>query len=176
MFVIIRQETVNDYPAVAHLIESAFKTAPYSDYQEHLLVERLRKADVFVPELSLVAVLEETLIGYILFTPVDIVNPDACHISLALAPVCVSPGHQGMGIGGRLISFGHEVAASLEYPSVVLLGDPKYYARFGYIPASKYGIVLPFDVPKENMMARALFEGGLEGVNGKVSYPLEFFV
>jgi predicted N-acetyltransferase YhbS len=56
----------------------------------------------------------------------------------------------------------------------VLLGHETYYPKFGYIQADKFGIELPFDVPKENCMTIELIENGLNGVKGIVEYPREF--
>ena len=60
------------------------------------------------------------------------------------------------------------------YRSIVLLGHEKYYPKFGYQQADKFGIELPFDAPKENCMAIELTENGLKNVSGMVVYPKEF--
>src|SRR5690606_25984042 len=170
----IRQETTSDHDAVFHVIEKAFENEIYTDHQEHFLVERLRKSAAFVPELALVAELDGKVVGYILLTKIRIVNEHGNITSLALAPVAVLPTYQRKGIGGRLIGAAHEKATELGFGSVVLLGHEKYYPRFGYEPADKFGIKLPFDVPAENCMAIELVEGALSDVNGMVEYPPEF--
>jgi predicted N-acetyltransferase YhbS len=83
--------------------------------------------------------------------------------------------YQKQGIGKQLIIKAHEKARELGYQSVVLLGHQDYYPRFGYERASKYAITLPFEVPDENCMIIELISRGLQGVQGKVEYPLEFF-
>ena len=70
----------------------------------------------------------------------------------------------------------HKRAKELGYKSVVLLGHEKYYPRFGYSQADRFGIELPFDVPKENCMAIELTKNGLEGVSGVVEYSKEFMI
>lgn len=170
----IRQETTSDHAAVFHVIEKAFENEIYTDHQEHFLVERLRKSAAFVPELALVAELDGKVVGYILLTKIRIVNEQGNTTSLALAPVAVLPAHQGKGLGELLIKSAHEKAKALGFESVVLLGHEKYYPRFGYEPADKFGIKLPFDVPAENCMAIELVEGALSDVNGMVEYPPEF--
>jgi len=80
-----------------------------------------------------------------------------------------------MGIGGKLIIQAHTIAKEKGYKSVILLGHEKYYPKFGYVIADKFGIELPFEAPKENCMAIELIEGGLKDVNGVVEYPKEFF-
>jgi predicted N-acetyltransferase YhbS len=171
----IRQEAEKDYKAVFNLIEEAFRDAEYSDHREHFLVEKLRQSDSFVPDLSLVALLGNKLVGYILLSRIHIENKKNLFPSLALAPVCVLPEFQGRGIGGILIEFAHNRAKELGYSSVVLLGHAGYYPRFGYKRAEHFGIRLPFEVPSENCMAFELVKGALNDVNGLVKYDPAFY-
>jgi len=171
---IIRQENNNDFKDVFNVIEKAFKTEQFSDHKEQFLVERLRKSNAFIPELSLVAEIDGKIVGHILVTKLKIKNKTSEFDSLALAPVSVLPEFQGKGIGGKLIVESHKKAKELGHKSIVLLGHEKYYPRFGYEQADKYGIELPFEVPKENCMVIELTENGLNGVNGMVEYPKEF--
>lgn len=59
---------------------------------------------------------------------------------LLFGPVAVLPGAQGRGYGSALISFTLERAKELGWPCVIITGDPGYYSRFGFEPASRYGI------------------------------------
>lgn len=171
----IRKENKKDYNSVFQLIEEAFKREEFSDHSEHFLVERLRKSDAFLPELSLVAEIENEIVGHILLTKIKIKDGLNEFHSLALAPVSVSPEYQRQGIGGKLIMEAHEKAKELGFDSIVLVGHEKYYPKFGYEQADKYGIQLPFEVPKENSMVVELVEGALNGINGIVEYPKEFY-
>lgn len=171
----IRQENSEDYLSVFNLIEKAFRNEKYSDHQEHFLVERLRMSKAFVPELSLVCVVGMKIVGHVLLTEIDIKGSQEEVRSLALAPVAVLPEFLGGGIGGKLIEAAHQVARDLGYESVILLGQDKYYPRFGYRLADEFGISLPFDVPKENCMAIELQPNALKNVRGSVIYPKEFY-
>lgn len=122
----------------------------------------------------MVAETENKIVGHILLTKLKIKNGQNELDSLALAPVSVLPEHQGKGIGGMLIKEAHKKAKELGFISVILLGHEKYYPKFGYKRADQFGIVLPFEVPKENCMAIELIENGLKDVNGMVEYPKEF--
>lgn len=175
MEIVLRQEVPDDYQNVEKLVEAAFKNEPYSDKREHLLVQRLRQSNAFVPELSIVAEVENEIAGHILLTRIFIKNEVDSFESLALAPVSVEPSWQGKGIGGKLIREAHTVAKELGFKSVVLLGHEDYYPRFGYELTSKYNVRLPFEVPEENCMIISLIEGGLDGVSGVVEYAKEFF-
>lgn len=172
----IRTEENRDYKSVSKLIEQAFKDVEYSDHKEHFLVERLRKSEAFVPELSMVAEVDGQLVGYVLLTRIKITNEHTQPAtSLALAPIAILPAYQGKGIGGELILTIHEKAKALGFTSVVLLGHEDYYPRFGYKMAKEFGINLPFDVPDENCMVIELTENALQFVNGTVVYPKEFY-
>ena len=172
---VIRQETSNDAEEVYELVKAAFLAAAYSDHKEHDLVDRLRKSSHFIPELSLVAVLKEKIIGYILLTLAGIKMDDSVHPTLALAPVAVHPDHQKRGIGAGLIEYAHHKAIELGNESIVLIGHQDYYPKFGYQLAKKFGISYPFDVPEFNSFVLELREGALKGITGEVVYAKEFF-
>ncbi|RKR08673.1 putative N-acetyltransferase YhbS [Flavobacterium sp. 90] len=171
----LRRENEKDHKSVFQLIEKAFENEEYSDHKEQFLVERLRKSDAFIPELSIVAEVGNEIVGHILLTKLEIKNDTTSFESLALAPVSVLPEFQGKGIGSKLILYSHKIAKELGYKSIILLGHQDYYPRFGYELTNKYGIEMPFDVPAENCMVIALTENGLSGVNGKVVYATAFF-
>lgn len=171
----IRQENANDFIAVFNLIKKAFEKETLSDHKEHFLVERLRTSDTFIPELSLVAEINNKIVGHILLTKLNIINKTNKIESLALAPLSVLPDFQRKGIGGGLINTSHKIAKNLGYRSIILLGHETYYPRFGYKPLDTFNITLPFPAPKENCMALELIPNGLNGVNGVVEYPKAFF-
>ncbi len=179
MNVNIRQETPNDYDATEQVVEQAFANAEFSDKKEHLLVSRIRNSEGFVPELSIVATESETnkLVGHILLSKIQIRKNDGKTVeSLALAPVSVLPEKQNKGIGGLLISEALRKAKELGYFSVIVLGHPEYYPKFGFKSASLWGIKAPFEVPDEAFMAIELKEHALKEAAGVVEYPSEFSV
>jgi predicted N-acetyltransferase YhbS len=171
----IRQESEKDYKLSEIVIEKAFENEKYSDHKEHLLVAKLRKSDVFVPELCLVAELNEEIVGHIMLTKLLIKNGEKKYQSLALAPVSVLPAYQNKNIGSKLINESLKIAKEMDFKSVIVLGHDKYYPRFGFRPASKCGIKAPFDVPDESFMALELKDGSLDGIAGTVVYNKEFF-
>lgn len=168
---IIRQENKNDYEEVYNVIKTAFETAEHSDGNEQDLVVALRKSDNFIPELSLVAVMDNKIVGYILFTKIKMGKRE----ELALAPLGVLPEYQKQGIGRTLIQEGNKKAKELGYHYSVVLGSDKYYPKFGYVSAKEYGIVAPFDVPDENFMAIKLNDTDIE-IKGIVQYAKEFII
>jgi predicted N-acetyltransferase YhbS len=174
---IIRQETPKDHNWVIELTAKAFETMPFSDGNEDKLVENLRKASSFIPELSLVAELDHQVVGHILFTPMIIDNGQQQYQSLVLGPISVLPEYQKQGIGGKLVIAGHQKAAELGFQSVILIGHPEYYPRFGYKKASSWGLKVAMKLPSDDVfMAVELTENALSGVSGMVIFPPEFGV
>lgn len=175
MKIIIRQEKTEDYKQVFNLVEKAFKDQPYSDGDEQLLVERLRKSDSFIPELSLVAEIDKNIVGYILLTKLKIIDGEKEYATLSLAPVAVLPGCQKMGVGKKLILEAHKRAVDLGHESVILVGHENYYPKFGYKLAKSFNLTFPFEAPDINCMVIELKENALHGIKGMVTYPKEFF-
>ncbi|MNJ66099.1 Acetyltransferase (GNAT) family protein [compost metagenome] len=89
---------------------------------------------------------------------------------LGLAPVAVHPDWQGQGIGSDLVREGLDTALEMDWKAVVVLGDPDYYARFGFRPASDFGLHCIYEVPADCFMAMELQPGGLAGLQGEVLY------
>ncbi|ETT79283.1 GNAT family N-acetyltransferase [Bacillus mycoides] len=171
--VTIRQEQKNDYRKTEEVVQQAFLNEEFSDKKEHELVKRIRECDAFIPELSIVAV-DEEIVGHIMLSKITIEQDGTTVDSLALAPVSVTPSHQKKGIGGKLITAALEKAKELGYESVVVLGHPEYYPKFGFKKASDWNIKAPFEVPDEVFMVIELGENALQGVEGIVQYSSAF--
>lgn len=175
MDIIIRPELNSEYNKTEEIIQKAFLNEEYSDKKEPLLVNRIRKSDAFIPELSLVALNQgEDVIGHILLSKIKIVDGHNEVVSLALAPVSVTPEYQKIGIGSQLIHAALKNAKELGYRSVIVLGHKDYYPKFGFKTASLWNIQAPFEVPDEVFMALELTPNSLEKVQGVVHYPKAF--
>ncbi len=174
MSITLRQELEHDYSSTEQVVERAFRTASHTNHAEQFLVARLRKSDAFIPELSLVAELDGAIVGHVMFTRLVIRDDQTEHASLAMAPVSVLPEHQGQGIGSQMIMTGLEKARQMGFTSVIVLGHKDYYPRFGFRPASQWGIRAPFPVSDASYMALELQPQGLQGVSGVVVYPKAF--
>ena len=165
----IRQENKADWDDVRAILDEAF-----AQKEEGLLVDKLKKHPDFIPELSLVAEIADEVIGYILFTPLKIINGNLSHDGLALAPMAVKKVWQKRGVGSLLINKGLEIAKSEGHEVTIVLGHENYYPRFGFKPASRWGIKAPFPVPDPYFMALALIERGLDNKSGTVKYLSPF--
>ena len=124
--------------------------------------------------MSLVAVVNDEVVGHILFFPVKIKNDFECNRSLSLAPMAVHPNFQNKGIGSKLVNEGLKKANECGFNSVIVVGHPNYYPRFGFKPASNWSIRLPMEIPDEAFMAIELKPDGLKNCSGIVEYPKEY--
>lgn len=165
MGVVIRDERENDRAAVR-----AVHLAAFPGPQEAALVDALRvDAD---PVISLVAELDGAVVGHILFSPVSLVG-EIEPLRLGLAPLGVLPDEQGRGIGAALIEAGLERCRDLGAVGVVLLGDPGYYARFGFVAGSIFGLVYEPVGEHPAFQALELAPDGF-GPGGRVDYHPAF--
>ncbi len=125
----IRKEQRGDEARIYEVTEAAFKPMPFSDGSEPECVNQLRDdGDLTV---SLVAVKDEVIIGHIAFSPVFL--DGANDHWYGLGPVSVWPEHQKQGIGKALIEAGLSEIKDLRAKGCVLIGDPGYYHRFGFV-------------------------------------------
>ncbi|HSF31853.1 MAG TPA: N-acetyltransferase [Candidatus Tectomicrobia bacterium] len=163
----VRWERPEDMPAIRQVNTLAFGRS-----DEAHLVDALRA--VGKAALSLVAVEDDRIVGHILFSPVAIEMGDRMLPALGLAPMAVVPERQRHGIGSQLIEAGLAACRNAGYNCVVVLGHPTYYPRFGFVPASRYGLKSVYEVPDEAFMVLAWGEGTLKGQGGVVRYQPEF--
>jgi putative acetyltransferase len=118
---------------------------------------------------SVVAVADDAMVGHVLFSRMHVGETPA----VALAPVAVQPEHQSQGHGSALIEEGLRLCRARGERIVLVLGDPAYYRRFGFAEAPA-AIERPW--PGPNFMALELVPGALDGVVGRVRYPVAFGV
>lgn len=165
----IRAERKSDHQQVQQIHLRAF-----GQKEEGEIVNNIRKSEGFVPELSIVAEKGEKVIGHILFSKIHIEKDSREEETLSLAPMAVLPDFQRKGVGEALIKAGIQKAKELGFDSIIVLGHPNYYPKFGFEKASKWKITCSFDVPDEAFMAIELEKGVLEKKAGRVVYPPAF--
>lgn len=130
MEIIIEAEKESEYAEIEAVLRGAFwRDGADEEFNEWVLVSKIRQCGGYLPELSLVAKDWEKIVGYIMFNLCTIGGKD----SLALAPLGVLPAYQQKGIGSLLVQEGLKRAKQLGYGSSIVLGSP-YYTRFGYLP------------------------------------------
>lgn len=124
----IRSERPTDQDEIYALTARAFAPMPFADGDEQELIGKLRDAGTLV--LSLVAEQAGKIVGHVAFTPAF--AADGTPGWYALGPVSVAPELQRMGIGTRLIENGLTQLRDRLAIGCVLVGNPVYYARFGF--------------------------------------------
>lgn len=147
--IIVRPEAPSDISAIRSVTDSAFDRP-----DESAIVDALRVSDSWL-DLSYVAVDESrssAVIAHAMLTRCRV--GDAAGV--CLAPCSVLPSHQRSGVGGAVIEALLAEAARRDEDFAVVLGHPVYYPRFGFLPASTFGISLHVDVPDEALMAMPL--------------------
>ncbi|MEZ4594157.1 MAG: N-acetyltransferase [Chloroflexota bacterium] len=163
MTMTIRLETAVDAENVY-----AVEAAAFGRPDEAELVQKLQQAGV--DTLSLVAVLDDELVGHVLFSPVTVKSEGGEFTAVALGPVAVSPNHQKEGIGSELCRQGIEACREAGYELAFVLGHPSYYPRFGFTPSAPHGLRCQFNAPIEAFMVLELVPGALQGKQGTVYY------
>jgi putative acetyltransferase len=133
----IRPETQHDHAAVDEIVRAAF-LAEFGSTSEVGLVQTMRERGELVTDLTLVAVEDGTVVGYVAMSEVTIDGVSA-H-ALGLAPVAVTPDRQGQGIGAALITDSLARAEAAGWQLVVLLGHADYYPRFGFVAARDHAL------------------------------------
>jgi len=141
--VLVRQESPKDYEAVRVVHGEAFARAdPHVEVAgEVVLTDELRQSRAFIPELSLVALVDTEVVGHVIVTRAT-VGPQRSG-ALGLGPLGVRVAHQRHGVGRALIERVIDLVDALGEPVIVLLGDPHFYGRFGFDLASKIHIDPP---------------------------------
>ena len=144
----VRDETPADAAAIRRLTELAFAGAEHASGTEGAITDALRRTGALT--LSLVGAIDDEIVGHAAFSPVGIAGLDGGWFGLG--PIAVLPARQRAGIGGALIDTGLARLRAQGAAGCVVLGDPAYYARFGFAPHPG----LRFDgVPPEYFMALA---------------------
>ena len=163
----IRAERASDHRRVAAIQEAAFGQPAEAE-----LVAALRESAQ--PQLSLVAEHAGEVIGHVFFSPVTVEGPRPAPPAAGLAPLAVAPEAQGCGAGAALVRAGLEACPSLGWQAVFLLGDPEYYARFGFVRAAPRGLRYESEAFDRGFQVLDLVPGALEGCSGWVHYHEAF--
>lgn len=165
--IVIRPERPAEVAAIRHVTQQAFGRLAEAD-----LVERLRTQEQVI--VSLVAERCQHIAGHCLFSPVTLESAGQVGRLAGLGPMAVLPALQRQGVGSLLITHGLEYCRKAGYDGVVVLGHPGYYPRFGFVPASRYGIHCEYAVPDDVFMAIELRPGALQRCAGTAKYQPAF--
>lgn len=162
----LRTEHGGDQPAIAHVNQAAF-----GQDDESRIVQAIREAGH--ANISLVASIGSQIVGHILFTRIAV----ECALPprvMGLGPMAVLPKWQRHGVGSSLVREGLARCAQSGCDAVVVVGHPRFYPRFGFRPASTYGLRCEYPVADDVFMAVELVPGALANCRGLVRYLPEF--
>jgi len=159
--IIVRPENVKDIQDIYNINSRAFGRNEEGD-----LVDKLRGE--VSPYISLVAENGDHKAGHILFTPVTV--KDSSLKAAGLGPIAVLPDYQGRGIGGALIEDGLCECRARDMEAVFVLGESEFYMRYGFEPASDWGLNWKSDEYAPYFLVFELVAGSLDGVTGEVRY------
>jgi putative acetyltransferase len=160
----IREERPDDVAAIRDLNRRAF-----GQDQESNIVDALRSNGATV--LSLLATLNSRVVGHIMYSSLSIGGEIT---GAALGPMAVLPEYQRQSIGSKLVEAGNLKLKDAGYPFIIVVGHANYYSRFGFRPASAYGIRCEWEVPDDVFMLLVLDDAKMQGVSGLAKYRHEF--
>ncbi|QSG08951.1 GNAT family N-acetyltransferase [Halapricum desulfuricans] len=151
----------------------AVLAAAFGDETEAELVDVLREEGTLREDCSVLARVDGEPTGFAAVSDADL--PDAPGVDVAvIGPVGVVPDRQGEGIGSELVRTAMRCCVRAGCAAVVLEGDPAFYERFGFEPASTYGLESDLDPPPGAFQVWPCRPGALEGVSGEIRHPIPF--
>lgn len=166
--VTVRKEKTEDIKQIYSVNELAFGTPT-----EAGIVDAIRES--CLETLSLVAEDDGEIVGHIFFSPAEIEWSGKVIKGMGLAPMAVRPERQRQGIGSQLVKAGLEILEKQGCSYVIVLGHHGFYSKFGFTPASKYGLTCQWEgVPDEAFMVIEMEPSSLIGVKGTAKYRDEF--
>jgi predicted N-acetyltransferase YhbS len=150
-------ETTADVPAREILLDRVMGKARVLKPSE-----RLRRGRAPARGLALVARDGGKLVGSVRLWNVAAGGRPA----LLLGPLAVDTAMQGEGVGASLMQLAIARARDLGHGGIILVGDPEYYARFGFTAAPTGGLVMPAPVERRRFLGLELAPHGLSDAEG----------
>ena len=177
---IIRNEKLEDRPAVENLIRESFWNVYRPGCLEHYVIHKLRDDEAFVPELNFVLVLDGKLIGQNMFMRANIKSDDGRDIPImTMGPICIAPELKRKGYGKILLDYSLEKAKEHGCKAVCFEGNIDFYGKSGFTYAFDFGIRyhgLPDGEDSSFFLCKELEKGYLDGITGEYTTPQGYFV
>lgn len=162
--VTIRRETPADHREVETLVRDAFYNLYVPGCDEHYIAHVLRDHPDFLPELNLVAALDDQIIGSVMYTKARLTDETGAEKAiLSFGPLSVRPGFQRQGVGKKLLETSFEKAVSMGYDTIVIFGHPCNYIARGFVSCKRRNICLEGDIFPTAMLVKELVPGALDG-------------
>lgn len=164
--IIIRKEEEKDYYQTEQMTRRAFWNRYKPGCDEHYLVYNLRQDPSYLPAYSRVAVLDDEVIGCIMYSQAYVLDGDIRHAVVTFGPLCVDPDYQRHGIGARLVQETAALAAADGYPGIIIFGEETYYPRLGFKTCDHFGITTRDGKNVAAFMGYELKENAMAAVRG----------
>jgi putative acetyltransferase len=166
----IRPSRPDDEADILALVDEAFADETRDASEELDIVRGTWAARHESERIELVAVDNGRIGGHVLAAMGEL---DGLPVA-GVAPLCVAPARQRTGVGSALMSALVDQAAQRRWPLLLLLGDPAYYARFGFTPAARLGIhYAPAGRDSPHFMARRVGDTSAGLPRGEYRYCWE---
>lgn len=163
----IRREEAKDYRKVEELAREAFWNLYFPGAAEHVAINKLRKSEDFIPELTYVIEVDDEIAGAIFYSKSKIISEDGTeHKTISFGPVFISPKMHRIGLGRKLITHSIEEAKRLGYKAITTLGYPYHYEPYGFLGGKKYGVSMADGKFYIGLLVLPLYEGALDNISG----------
>jgi predicted N-acetyltransferase YhbS len=162
----LRLEEEKDYKLVEELTREAFWNIHFPGCGEHLLIHNLRKVKEFIKALDFVAILDNKIVGNIVYVEAKVKDDDKEYSVLTFGPISVLPEYQNNGIGSKLIKHTLKLSKEMGYKAVLIYGDPEYYKRFGFKASKEYNITNKEKKYPAALLVLELYSNSLNGTKG----------
>jgi predicted N-acetyltransferase YhbS len=154
--------------AVERLYDDVFGPARF-----HKASYLFREGVAPVQELSWIALEgdrpgNDRLVGAIRYWPILV--GETGHSALLLGPLAIAQDRAGKGIGRALMFKTLDRAAQLGHDLVLLVGDVDYYKRFGFVPATPHGFVMPGESRPDRLQVAPLKDNVLGKIAGELRH------
>ena len=182
----IRPEEHRDYQKIIAMVLRSFQEGTdYSDGTDILaLIEEIRDSEAYIPELSFVAELDQTIVGHFLFSRFPL-SPtrEGGHGRAAdsdivmLAPVSVHADYFRQGIGSAMLKMGMERVREMSFRGITVEGNFRFYNRVGFRTSSEFGIYPTSGYPLQEprcMMCQETRAGSMDGIHGYIVYDMYY--
>lgn len=176
----IRKEKKEDFHEVENLVRESFWNVYRPGCYEHYLLNQLRNDKDFIEDLDLVMVLDDKIIGQIVFMKSLIKTDDGKDLSvMTIGPISIDHDYQRQGYGKLLLEYALDEARKLGCGAVCLEGNIDFYGKVGFVQAKHYG--LRYHGLSENedssfFLCKELIEGYLNHVSGEYFTPQGYFI
>ena len=169
MKITLRLENKNDYKEVENLTREVFWNLFCPGCDVHCVLHNLRKSKEFIPQLDYVAIVNDKIVGNIIYSTAQIMDEAGnSHEVLTFVPISVEKEFQKQGIGAALINHTIQIAKEMGFKAIFIYGFADYYGKFGFENAKAFGVTTPDGKNFDDFMGLELYKGALKNISGKL--------